>query len=236
MREDLRAKFETKSWAKGRDDVPRSGPGSDLAATAQLRAALPGVFDRYKVQSFLDAPCGDWFWMSHVDLGSITYIGGDISGELVDDVAARHSSDTVSFRHLDITSDPLPQVDMMMVRDGLFHLQHALKWAFYRNFLDAGTPHLLSTINHVKQNGDLKESGRWKPFNPMLAPFNLPTPLEMIHETDPDLPDDWQAILERDDHKTHRSLGIWTRDQIATAVTAAGVENSAEMATGGTTQ
>ncbi|MCX8509667.1 MAG: hypothetical protein ORN49_12460, partial [Rhodobacteraceae bacterium] len=81
MRDNLRSVFEKKSWA-GINDAPRSGPGSDMAATARLRAALPGVFQRYGVKTFFDAPCGDWFWMQHVDLSALSYIGADISGEL----------------------------------------------------------------------------------------------------------------------------------------------------------
>ena len=66
MRDNLRAAFETLSWS-GKKGAPRSGPGSTLAWTKQLRQAMPRIFDQYGVKTFLGAPCGDWFWMDASD-------------------------------------------------------------------------------------------------------------------------------------------------------------------------
>lgn len=55
----------------------RSGLGSQLDATAGLRAALPAFLERHGVSSLLDVPCGDFSWLSTIDL-RIPYIGADI--------------------------------------------------------------------------------------------------------------------------------------------------------------
>src|SRR5215469_6626902 len=53
----------------------RSGFGSNLIQTAIIRAELPRLASEFGVRSFLDIPCGDWFWMQHVELGVESYIG-----------------------------------------------------------------------------------------------------------------------------------------------------------------
>ena len=60
-----------------------SGVGSELAATENVRAYLPELFQRLHVSKFLDAPCGDWNWMRRVDLSSVDYVGADVVSALV---------------------------------------------------------------------------------------------------------------------------------------------------------
>jgi hypothetical protein len=217
MRQKLQERFEKRRWLQG-ENVSRSGQGSSMKWTKRIRENLPRIFKEYNVSTFLDAPCGDWFWMQHVNLSAITYIGGDISGEIIQDLKEKFEIPNVSFQHLDITSDPLPKVDMMMCRDCLFHLKYDLRWAFLRNFLKSDIPYLLTTINYPKENVDLRSNGGWKPFNPMLPPFSFPEPIELIHETADDLPSQWQDIHESADAKRHRSLGIWTKQDITNVV------------------
>ena len=206
MRDNLRSVFETKTWAGKAGVHPRSGPGSDMAATERLRAALPGIFARYQIKTFVDAPCGDWFWMQAVDLTGITYIGGDISKDLIDTVATRHSGPAIHFRHLDITSDPLPTSDLFLCRDCLFHLKFWLRWKFLENFAASDSRYLLLTMHHVAENAPVVANGGFKRFNPTKAPFNLAPPLETILETDERQGDD------------QRSLGLWSRRQVADAL------------------
>ena len=222
MRDNLRAAFETMSWA-GKKGSPRSGPGSTLAWTKQLRQALPRVFDQYGVKTFLDAPCGDWFWMQHVDLSALTYIGGDISSEVVAANAARFAKPDVSFLHLDITSDPLPAADMMLCRDCLMHLKTWLRWKFFENFAASDCKYLMTTVHHVLENQNVKANGGYKSFNPAVAPFSFTPALELIPESAETLPAD---ILEnRVAAPDHQSIGIWSKAQVTDALsrrTAAG--------------
>ena len=216
MRDNLRSAFESKVWGKGRDDIPRSGRGSTLAITQTLRDALPRIFEQYQVKSFLDAPCGDWFWMQHVDLSGLTYIGGDISKEVVDANTAQFSKPGVTFQHLDITADKLPPADLMLCRDCLMHLRHRLRWAFFENFAASDCRYLLTTVHHVLRNVRVPENGNFRRFNPMVAPFNLPQPLEYISESAEALPDD--VLQNRVPAGKQRSVGLWSRDQIIEAL------------------
>lgn len=210
MRDAVRQAFETKSWAER--NIPRSGPGSTLAATAPLRDALPELFDRYSVKTFLDAPCGDWTWMQEVDLSGVHYIGGDISLEVVEAVKEQHGGSGREFLHLDITSDPLPKADLMMCRDCLFHLKWWLRWEFFENFAKSEIPYLLMTRHHNTRNARVRDNAGFKLFNPCVEPFNFPEPLEEISETGPYNSD--PEFLGTRAGRLQRSVAIWSKEQV----------------------
>lgn len=215
MRHNLKDVFETKTWGT-KEGIPRSGIGSTLAATEPLRLALPGIFERYEITSFLDAPCGDWHWMSHVDLSGVDYIGADISTEIVEQNKAAYSAPNREFTVLDITSDPLPKADMLLCRDCLFHLKHWLKATFFMNFVKSEIPYLMTTMHYVHHNRNPRRNGGVAEFNPCSAPFNFAPPLEYVHETenmnlDPE-------FLQTMEGQLQRSLGIWSREQVKEAL------------------
>jgi hypothetical protein len=213
MRKALWDEFEGRSWAQGGRN-PRSGRGSNMRSTKGIRETLPRLFDTYKVKTFLNAPYGNWFWMQHVDLTRIKYIVGDVSQSLVEEISAEHASSGVSFRHIDVISDPLPKADMMMCRDCLFHLSHDVRWSFYKNFVKSKVPYLLSTVNYNAANKDLMTPG-WEPHNPFLPPFEIATPLEYVLERgDAPLPDDWRDVVAHPDAEKYRSMAVWSSDQI----------------------
>src|SRR5688572_32614789 len=67
--------YQTNLWF---DAESRSGTGSSLESTARLRESLPPWPLRLNAHRLLEVPCGDFNWMSHVDLSRIEYTGGDI--------------------------------------------------------------------------------------------------------------------------------------------------------------
>ena len=77
--------YKNNGW----NGVSRSGQGSDLEQTREVARALPGLLADLGVRVMLDAPCGDFYWMNHVDLAGIQYIGGDIVEELATDNTAK---------------------------------------------------------------------------------------------------------------------------------------------------
>jgi hypothetical protein len=65
-----------------------SGLGSEMDATAALRAELPRLIKKLGVTSLLDAPCGDAGWISHANL-HVRIIGVDIVPSLIERLQAR---------------------------------------------------------------------------------------------------------------------------------------------------
>ena len=174
--------YQRKLW-RGKES--RSGRGSELSYTKNLRRELPGLVKQYEVARFLDAPCGDFNWMQHVVPGlGVEYVGGDIVKDLVERNQRKFGGPDVSFRHMDVTCDPLPAADLMMVRDCLFHLCYSDIYRFLQNFCRSDIRLLLTTTHNPSdgENCDIK-SGDFRHIHIFSPPFCFPQPLHQI--------DDW---------------------------------------------
>lgn len=174
-----------KNWWKSGES--RSGPGSTLVYTSNLRAELPSLIQQYSIKTVLDAPCGDFNWMSRLIPNlDVDYIGGDIVGELIDELCKRNYSHRVRFVRLDIARNALPRADLMIVRDCLFHFSYEDAWMFFDNFTASGIPYLLTTTHKNSgkfQNRDIV-TGEFKLIDLFSEPYNFErTPLYRI--------DDW---------------------------------------------
>src|SRR3954453_10803029 len=71
---------QTNLWGS---DASVSGLGSQLNSTARLRELLPGLLHELNARTLLDIPCGDFRWMSQVELPIERYIGADIVDAVV---------------------------------------------------------------------------------------------------------------------------------------------------------
>ena len=168
--------YELKAW---RGSESASGAGSSLAATREVRRHLPRIVARYGVGHLLDAPCGDFHWMKEVvrELPELRYTGGDIVARLVADNRRRFGTERVRFETLDITADPLPAADLLMVRDCLFHLSYADVSRFLVNLARADIGLLLTTTNVIEgrtiENRDIA-SGDFRPVDLFAEPFGFP--------------------------------------------------------------
>lgn len=215
MRTDLQQVFEHRDWSRGTAGVSKSGFNASLRSTKRLRAAFPALFADYGIKRFVDAPCGDFFWMQHVDLTGIEYWGLEISNSL-NDFNQQFATDSRHFAIADITSDPLPAADLLMVRDCLVHLTFEMRWAFFDNFLASNIPYLLITSWLRPDNRWVYHNGGEKSFNMTAEPFNFPPPIRFILETADTLP-----AAELDNPETlHRGMGLWHREAIAARVAA----------------
>ncbi|MBN2536778.1 class I SAM-dependent methyltransferase [candidate division WOR-3 bacterium] len=178
-----------------------SGPGSSLAQTAAVRRALPGLLKELGCRSLLDAPCGDFFWMRHVDLG-VDYTGGDIVEKLVEENRRRYGRPGRRFVRLDLLRDRLPPADLVLCRDCLVHLSFEHVALALANIRESGNRYLLTTtfIGHDRNDDIL--TGLWRPINLQRPPFNFPEPLRLIDEESP-------LADQRD-----KRLGLWKTEAI----------------------
>jgi hypothetical protein len=202
--------FEKGDWGDG-TTRPKSGDGSSVEYTENLRKHLPVIFKEFKIKTFLDAPCGDLTWMPLV-LNSypINYIGADIVKSMVESHQHSYTNETTRFMHLDITKDTLPSADLWMCRDCLFHLPNALIINVFENFLRSDinymliTTHLADSVNHGQPwtgNTDLLNlDGSYRLLNLFSEPFNLPVPLYRVDDTYGPHP--------------KRELCLWSKQQI----------------------
>jgi len=170
---------ETNLWA---GTESRSGVGSGMAATARLRAELPGLLRKLGVRRLLDVPCGDFHWMSRVDLAGIDYVGGDIVEAIVAENQARYGRDGRRFVHVDLTAGPLPGADAVLCRDCLVHLSFANIERALRVIQESGARYLIATTFLERQHNADVADGDWRPLNLERAPFNLPSPIAAVVE------------------------------------------------------
>lgn len=170
-----------------------SGAGSELGATKALREKLPELIDRYEIASICDAPCGDFGWMPHVlEARAVSYTGIDI----VEDIIEANSRSvpagelrSPTFRVGDIRNYPLPNVDLVIIRDCLFHLSFNDVSAVLQNLEKCNYRYLLTSTHTVDQNfgnSDIK-TGDFRVIDLFSAPFSFPkdSVLEWIDDSQP---------------------------------------------------
>lgn len=178
----------------------RSGGGSSLFQTRIIREEIPRLLHNLGIKTILDAPCGDWNWMQHVDLGNFQYIGGDIVGEIIQANQDRFGSTNVRFQTTDIIGGPIPKVDLILCRDCLVHLSNADALRALESFRRSGAQWLLTTtFTGRTENPDLLIGHIWRPLNLELEPFLLGKSEMIISE----------GCTEGNNEYKDKSLALW---------------------------
>tara|TARA_B100000989_G_C19522092_1_gene464706 strand:+ start:70 stop:834 length:765 start_codon:yes stop_codon:yes gene_type:complete len=153
-----------------------SGIGSTLKYTKKLRDHLPDFFKKYEIKSILDAPCGDFNWMQKVlEDCDLTYLGGDIVDNLIHKLNSEYSNEKIRFINLDICKDDLPDVDLIFVRDCLFHLSNDDIKRFIQNFQRSNIKYLFTTShknNNFFENKDVV-TGSFRRIDLFSAPYSF---------------------------------------------------------------
>ena len=152
------------------------------------------------MKTLVDAPCGDFGWLSAVDL-RVTYIGADIVEALVRENERRYGGPSTGrrFMQLDLTKDPLPQADAVLCRDCLVHLSFENIALAIANIRASGARSLLTTtfLEH-DHNADI-EDGDWRMLNLERPPFNFPPPIDVLIED----------CREGEGAYADKALGLW---------------------------
>jgi hypothetical protein len=133
----------------------------------------------------LDAPCGDFHWLTQVSLDLDRYIGMDIVPEVINH-AQKNASDKIHFICGDIVRSDLPKVDLIFCRDCLVHFSYEQIFRCLDNFRRSGSTYLLTTTfpGQVGRHRNIV-TGMWRPLDLQLPPFNFPTPLCVLQEDVP---------------------------------------------------
>lgn len=176
----FRTIYRTNHWG-GKES--KSGEGSSLEATKFIRKELPALLRSLGIKSMLDVPCGDFNWMSRIDLRGIEYTGWDIVIEAIEHNRA-HYLETAgrSFEWMDVVVAPVPNVEFIFCRDLLQHLSFAEVFMVLDNFKNSAARWLMVTsYNQTRVNKDIA-AGDYRPLNLFIEPFNLPASIFAIDE------------------------------------------------------
>lgn len=182
----------------------RSGEGSDLSQTAIIRREIPRILQELGVKTFLDAPCGDWYWMREVDLPVELYTGLDIVEALVVKNQREFGNSKITFQCMNLAESDLPRAELIFSRDCLVHLSFADALKIIANFKRSGAKYLLTTTFTSRDKNEDLGDGFWRPLNKQLAPFNFPNPIRLINE----------GCTEGNNLFADKCLGLWLLQDI----------------------
>ena len=205
LEQRFRRIHDTNLWGA---PASASGLGSEMDATAVLRAELPRLFKKLSIASLLDAPCGDAGWINQANLG-VRAIGVDIVPALIERLQARAAAGKINgeYHLADITADPLPRCDAVLCRDALVHLSFANIERAVTNFKASGAVWLIATtFPEWQSNGDC-EDGDWRALNFEMKPFNWGPPLDLLNENCTEAGGGWRD----------KSLGVWRLSSVVPA-------------------
>ena len=193
-------KYLNNSWG-GTESV--SGSGSDLVQTGVVIKELTKLLRDLKVATILDVACGDFNWMSRVDLSGIKYTGVDIVEDIIQQNKAKYEKENTKFGHLDLIKDELPRVDLVVFRDVLVHFSYSNIFLALKNICRSKSTYLLTTNFMAHENTDI-QTGNWRPLNLSKSPFRFPEPLKVISE----------GCTEEDGLYADKSLVLWKIEDI----------------------
>jgi hypothetical protein len=180
MKEIFSDIYRRRSWGEDCESV--SGPGSSLERTSAFRDEIALLVGEINARIVLDAGCGDFNWMRHLDLHLDQYIGIDVVPELVSENQRRYGNGTTTFHSIDLTKDKLSRADVILSRDCLVHLSFQDVFEALRNFKESGSTYLLTTTFTTHETNTDIQTGDWRPLNLQLPPFNFPAPIKLIDE------------------------------------------------------
>lgn len=165
-----------------------SGPGSTIEVTTPARAWLERILTDYDITTMLDAPCGDFQWMQHVNLGGVDYTGWDVQPDIVDRNRLQHPRYTFKQMNL-LTVRRIPKVDLIWCRDFVMHLPVDAAVRVVNKLANAAT--FLAVTNHpgvdntieLPPEGHDGRPGYWcRGLDLEAPPFNLTKRIDAVVE------------------------------------------------------
>jgi hypothetical protein len=178
--------YKTNFWSS-KESV--SGLGSEQINTINAKKGIVNIINEYKINSILDAPCGDFNWIKDILNDDVKYIGADIVKDLVDRNLIKFYKKNINFIQLDVTTDNLPDADLMICRDCLIHLSFKSIKLFLQNIKKSNIKFILLTSYKLKnsqkkiRNLDIID-GEFREIDMNEPPFSLPEPISQILDKD----------------------------------------------------
>lgn len=176
------------SWRNGET---RSGPGSTLNRTVELRVKLLQLFKSHGIRILADAGCGDLNWMKEITGQLQFYFGYDIVTEMIAELHTVYADrNNCFFVCSDIVMSNLPSCDAILCRDCLTHLPLDAGLMTIDRFRRSGSRYLIATTHLVGHNRWVN-CGGWFQIDLNAPPFNLPRPDLFIVDDGPKLLGVW---------------------------------------------
>lgn len=145
--------YKYKTW---KTDKNLSGTSSDLFIAKYYALKLREFFIRKKIKSVFDCGCGEFMFMDMAlkDL-KLKYIGGDLVNNIL--FKNKINFPRYKFIEFDILKDKLPKVQLLHIRDCLFHFSFIDIHKALNNFCNSKIKFLLITSHNslILKNYDI---------------------------------------------------------------------------------
>jgi len=188
--------YENGVWYANKESA--SGSGSTLEVTKEVRTYLPQLVKKYKAETLVDVGCGDYNWMKEVKLGC-KYIGTDIVKSVVEENISKYQNDKITFLHSNAIEEKIPEGQIVLCRDVLFHLSFEDGKKLIENIKQSNAKYLVTTSHKEMTVNEDIYTGNFRKICLEIAPYNFPSPIDELYESDA-FPD--------------RFLGIWDLDEL----------------------
>jgi hypothetical protein len=177
--------FSSSNHLYGRTDINHfsvSGCGSQMdSSTKNIRMNLYNFLKKYNIKSIADIPGGDFWWMRHLNLFDIDYIGGDIITSQIEKLKSIFPEK--NFQRIDIRIDKLPDVDLLLCRDCLFHLSNVDKKLTFDNFIKSNIKYILMSNHPISISNLNINTGDFSHINWQLNPWNFENPIDILYDS-----------------------------------------------------
>lgn len=192
----------------------RSGIGSTLEQTEHTRTEIKAIVKNLNIKSVVDIPCGDFNWMKDIVYRFESYVGGDIVPQCIETNQRKYGNETIKFINFDLLTDPIPEADLLIVRDVIGHFPIDDAYKIAKNIVSSKCKYLLSTTwyntngkEYYKQhiNKGAEAHGRFFPVCLMAKPFNFPEPIDYIIE---------DVMVDDYDKGNRKVLALWDIETI----------------------
>jgi len=196
--------YDKKLWG---DHGSLSGAGSSLNSTAEFRKWLIKNVPKLGISKIVDAPCGDFWWMQHVVKRlNVEYHGIDIVPSLIKNNIKQHSASNITFSTSNICYDSIPDSDLLIIRDCLFHFSFEDICKVFKN-LEAVEYKYLITTNYIVNDNFINNdilTGDFRVISLFNHPFNF------------DETSVYERIHEITENGFHRELCIFKKEVVPT--------------------
>lgn len=186
--------YKSNHWVQNSQSLPNkfisvSGHGSNLNTEQyhNLYSNFVTMLEKYKINSLIDMPCGDFLWIKKIiNEKKLKYLGIDIVEELIASNKKNYFNKNINFLTKDIVNFYTDEkYDLVLIRDFFIHINNSDIIQILKNLKNMRIKYVALNNYNIEQNKDVI-IGQHRKVNLLIEPYNLPNPIFSFkdHEND----------------------------------------------------
>ena len=177
--------YKSNHWVQNSQSLPNkfisvSGHGSNLNTKQyqNLYSNFVTMLEKYKINSLIDMPCGDFLWIEKiVNEKKLKYLGIDIVEELIESNKKKNLNKNINFLTKDIVNFYTDEeYDLVLIRDLFIHINNSDIIKILKNLKNINIKYVALNSYSIRLNKDVT-IGQHRKVNLLIEPYNLPNPI-----------------------------------------------------------